>query len=333
MLEFDSDLNLTKMEEEKSRHPKLLTKTSHHDVILSDKDGILYKSKRQSSLNTFMELHQSLIKVKSSSQKHFPHLVNFTQTETTMNEDNDNDDYVRSYLEHLELNNIFPLKSNLENQAIFIPESCHVCKKCKKSFKRAGGLKCHMIIHNKEEEINDIITSTTIQNITTRKGNPKIKKISRQKQSTSTQANTNNMDDSHLCTVCGKSFSTAWYVKTHMLSHTGENPFMCTQCAYSCYNISVLKIHERTHNGVKLYNCAICGSAFHQSAHLKTHAKTHTGEKPFKCGQCDFSSITSSHLKWHIRKHTGEKPFSCEQCTESFTQSSVLKRHIRIHSS
>ena len=50
-------------------------------------------------------------------------------------------------------------------------------------------------------------------------------------------------------------------LKTHKLTHSGEEPFICIQCNFSCT----------------------------QADNLKRHMKTHTGEKTHKCAQCDYS--------------------------------------------
>ena len=67
-------------------------------------------------------------------------------------------------------------------------------------------------------------------------------------------------------------------LKTHKLTHSGEEPFICIQCNFSCT----------------------------QADKLKRHMKTHTGEKTHKCAQCDYSFIHCQKLENHMRTHTGD---------------------------
>ena len=63
---------------------------------------------------------------------------------------------------------------------------------------------------------------------------------------------------------------------THLLLHSGGNPFSYTHCKYSCT----------------------------QAVHLKTHLRTHSGEKPLTCDQFNYSSSEAeeSRAKTHWRK-------------------------------
>ena len=45
-------------------------------------------------------------------------------------------------------------------------------------------------------------------------------------------------------------------LKTHKLTHSGEEPFICIQCNFSCTQADNLKRHMKTHTEEKTHKCA-----------------------------------------------------------------------------
>ena len=87
------------------------------------------------------------------------------------------------------------------------------------------------------------------------------------------------------CDQCDKLFSNSSSLKSHLLVHSGENPFVCDQCDQSFSRATHLKRHKYSHTEEKQFGCDKCKKRFSERATLKSHILTH---KEFaRCLKCD----------------------------------------------
>uniref|UniRef100_A0A672GW47 C2H2-type domain-containing protein n=1 Tax=Salarias fasciatus TaxID=181472 RepID=A0A672GW47_SALFA len=135
------------------------------------------------------------------------------------------------------------------------------------------------------------------------------------------------------CSICLKSFSRHWHLKTHLeamhcevVAGFSRKKFPCSDCEKSCNSAAELRDHQRTHTGERPFQCSFCDKRFWT---LTTHMRTHTGEKPYSCTQCSKSFVAPGELRRHTRIHTGEKPYTCADCGRHFSLAGTLRNHKR----
>ncbi|KAG0002914.1 hypothetical protein BGZ79_002068 [Entomortierella chlamydospora] len=72
---------------------------------------------------------------------------------------------------------------------------------------------------------------------------------------------------------CGKAFSRAYNLTSHMKTHSSERPFLCGICPLAFARRHDRERHIRLHTGEKPYNCKICGAGFMRNDALNRHQK------------------------------------------------------------
>lgn len=107
----------------------------------------------------------------------------------------------------------------------------------------------------------------------------------------------------HVCPNCQKTFGSPGKLSQHMYSHTGERPFVCDHCRKAFSSKFKLVRHALIHSDQRQYVCSVCERTFHRKDHLKNHAKVHSPVKRrYKCDREGCGKEYSSALSF--RKHS-----------------------------
>ncbi|CAH8821692.1 unnamed protein product [Trichobilharzia szidati] len=81
------------------------------------------------------------------------------------------------------------------------------------------------------------------------------------------------------CDVCGKEFTRADHLKTHMESVHGGKRYQCDVCGKDSTTAGSLKTHMESVHGGKRYQCDVCGKDSTTAGSLKRHMESvHGGE-------------------------------------------------------
>ncbi|XP_035231205.1 zinc finger protein SNAI2-like [Stegodyphus dumicola] len=146
-----------------------------------------------------------------------------------------------------------------------------------------------------------------------------------------------NQQDTHICSECGKRYSTSSNLARHRQTHrsvTDKKARKCPHCDKVYVSMPAYSMHVRTHS--QGCQCPYCGKCFSRPWLLQGHIRTHTGEKPFTCPVCRKAFADKSNLRAHIQTHSSSKPYVCQRCGKAFALKSYLYKHeesscMRVH--
>jgi uncharacterized Zn-finger protein len=90
------------------------------------------------------------------------------------------------------------------------------------------------------------------------------------------------------CSFCPKTWQSAYALRRHENSHTGNKPFSCIECIQTFSQEANLKVHfESVHANIK-YSCPICFDMLSSVANLNHHVTlTHAEFLQTYCDKCN----------------------------------------------
>ncbi|XP_017280167.1 zinc finger protein 91-like [Kryptolebias marmoratus] len=141
----------------------------------------------------------------------------------------------------------------------------------------------------------------------------------------------------HVCTKCGKSFSTWLDLKAHRKTHAVEG-LTCLACDKQFKGRAALASHLRLHGKVKSnprsLKCSDCNKEFRRSYHLKRHIMSHrkaANADCYTCPDCQKNFFFPEDLNKHLEIHVKENSGTCPKCNKSFSSAGELEAHLVVH--
>ncbi|XP_073682384.1 uncharacterized protein [Garra rufa] len=159
-----------------------------------------------------------------------------------------------------------------------------------------------------------------------------------------------NHQNTLVCKICRKSFSTKGSLQRHMVVHQNMAPFRCALCGTRFKSKFHLKEHEKLHTERRAKDQteeAANSQLSHveiilppDSVNVNTNPRSSTklslsaqgpGKFPFYCKICDRPFRRQKSMKNHMLLHQGDRNYPCIFCGRRFFKSWHLAEHIRIH--
>lgn len=166
---------------------------------------------------------------------------------------------------------------------------CHLCKKC---FKMKGSLRIHLKVAHYGFQLKRPSSPTNVHNDNIAQSNGFFYSSgSASKNELIKISGPKSPGDNNSCEICGKNFTTKYFLKKHKRLHTGEQPYTCNICQKSFTFQQSYHKHLLYHSDEKPHVCNVCNRAFKELSTLHNHERIHSGEKPFECETCGDCSL------------------------------------------
>lgn len=157
-------------------------------------------------------------------------------------------------------------------------------------------------------ETTNNITTTTNNNdefIIKQQQPPQViqKEQQQQQQQQNFTATLQQLNKSHSCDICRKTFKRREHLYQHIKLHTGFRPFTCECCNKAFMRKEHLLRHMTSHSGQKNFTCNICEKSFSRNDNLLKHKKTHDKQTSFTCEICQKQFVMKHYYVAHKMTH------------------------------
>lgn len=146
--------------------------------------------------------------------------------------------------------------------------------------------------------------------------------------------NHSDLQKSHKCALCGKSFLNKYYFAKHTCIplHPFREPYKCEFCASIFYNKFQFEEHILFHTDSKInknYTCSVCQETFTNNETLEVHFQKHSKENYYECPFCAKTFDQNDHLEGHMQSHIQVTP-SLSVTDDKTQDESLIKQTIEV---
>lgn len=166
----------------------------------------------------------------------------------------------------------------------------------------------------------------------------------------------NGVDTTHICAVCGSSFTRKYSLKLHMRRWHQEGPWLCRHCGKASLTQMELKTHLYSHNLPRMeresllympdvplnYGAAKDVDIDGQDTSMQDYNGDPGGgteadgidvmsqQEMEMCTECG-RDFPKGYMRYHLKSHEAQKPYSCPICAKRFGYKNNMKSHIKLH--